>query len=79
MATFAERDALDAAMNLYRAAAADGGLRAVDTADVVVPVLYLWGTADQTVGRRAAELTAEHVRGPYRFVEIEGRGPLPHR
>ena len=72
MATFAERDALDAAMNWYRAAAADGGLRAVDTADVVVPVLYLWGTADQTVGRRAAELTAEHVRGPYRFVEIEG-------
>ena len=74
MATFAERDALDAAMNWYRAAAADGGLRAVDTADVVVPVLYLWGTADQTVGRRAAELTAEHVRGPYRFVEIEGAG-----
>ena len=49
-------------------------MRAADTAEVVVPVLYLWGTADQTVGRRAAELTAEHVRGPYRFVEIEGAG-----
>jgi pimeloyl-ACP methyl ester carboxylesterase len=75
MATFAERDALDAAMNWYRAAAASGaGLRATETADVIVPVLYLWGTADQTVGRRAAELTADHVRGPYRFVEIEGAG-----
>ena len=74
LTTFVEREALDAAMNWYRAAATEGGLRAVDTADVTVPVLYLWGTADQTVGRRAAELTAEHVRGPYRFVEIEGAG-----
>ena len=72
LATFAERDALDAAMNWYRAAAAGGpGLRAADTPAVSVPVLYLWGTADQSVGRQAAELTAEHVTGPYRFVEIE--------
>ena len=41
---------------------------------MTVPVLYLWGTADQSVGRRAAELTAEHVTGPYRFVEIDGAG-----
>ena len=64
--------ALDAAMNWYRAAAAGGGLRAADTCDVTVPVCYVWGTEDQTVGRRAAELTAEHVTGPYRFVEATG-------
>jgi pimeloyl-ACP methyl ester carboxylesterase len=69
-----ERAALDAAMNWYRAAAAGGGLRAADTPTVTVPVCYVWGTADQTVGRRAAELTAEHVSGPYRFVEVEGAG-----
>ncbi len=74
LATFAERDALDAAMNWYRAALADGGLRAADTPDVAVPVLYLWGTSDQSVGRVAAGLTAEHVTGPCRFVEIEGAG-----
>jgi pimeloyl-ACP methyl ester carboxylesterase len=74
LATFAERGALDAAINWYRAAAASDGLRAADTPSVTVPVLYLWGTADQSVGRRAAELTAEHVTGPYRFVEIEGAG-----
>jgi len=75
LATFAEREALDAAMNWYRAAAAGGpGLRAADTPVVTVPVLYLWGTADQSVGRRAAELTAEHVSGPYRFVEVDGAG-----
>src|SRR5205807_880984 len=65
----------DAAMNWYRAAAAAGpGLRAVDTPDVTVPVCYIWGTVDQSVGRRAAELTAEHVHGPYRFVEVPGGG-----
>ena len=37
-------------------------------------MLYLWGTADQSVGRCAAELTVEHVAGPYRFVEIDGAG-----
>jgi pimeloyl-ACP methyl ester carboxylesterase len=74
LATFAERDALDAAINWYRAAATSGGLRAADTPAVTVPVLYLWGSADQTVGRRAAELTTEHVTGPYRFVEIDGAG-----
>ena len=63
-------------MNWYRAAAAGsgGGLRAADTPAVNVPVCYVWGSADQTVGRRAAELTAEHVTGPYRFVEVAGGG-----
>jgi len=39
-----------------------------------VPTLYIWGTADASVGRRAAELTEQFVSGPYRFVEIEGGG-----
>ena len=58
----------------YRAAARTGGLRAADCPAVEVPTLYLWGTADQSVGRAAAELTAEHVTGDYRFVEIPGGG-----
>ena len=69
-----DRAALDAAMNWYRAAARSTGLRAADTPDVTVPVCYVWGDADQTVGRRAAELTVEHVTGPYRFVEVAGAG-----
>ena len=69
-----DRAALDAAINWYRAAAASGGLRAADTPAVDVPVCYVWGDADQTVGRVAAELTAEHVTGPYRFVEVAGAG-----
>jgi pimeloyl-ACP methyl ester carboxylesterase len=61
-------------MNWYRAAQRGSGLRAADTPAVAVPTCYVWGTEDQTVGRAAAELTAEHVTGPYRFVEIEGAG-----
>jgi pimeloyl-ACP methyl ester carboxylesterase len=68
-----DRPALDAAMNWYRAVAPDG-LRAAETPAVATSVRYVWGTADQTVGRCAAELTAEHVTGPYRFVEIDGAG-----
>ncbi len=74
LSVFAERAGLEAAMNWYRAAAAGDGLAAASTPDVVVPALYLWGDADQTVGRTAAELTAEHVSGPYRFVVIPGGG-----
>lgn len=73
-ATFADRAALEAAMNWYRAAATGEGLAAAATPTVTVPVLYLWGDRDQTVGRVAAELTAEYVAGPYRFVEVAGSG-----
>jgi pimeloyl-ACP methyl ester carboxylesterase len=41
---------------------------------IVVPTLYMWGNADQTVGRTAAEGTARYVRAPFEFVEIAGGG-----
>jgi pimeloyl-ACP methyl ester carboxylesterase len=68
--------ALDAALNWYRAAATGGssGLAARDVPPVTVPTLYLWGSRDATVGRIAAERTAEHVTGPYAFEVIEGAG-----
>ncbi len=68
-----QRPALDAALNWYRAATG-AGLRAADTPAVTVPTCYIWGTEDASVGRAAAEATAEHVTGPYRFVEVAGGG-----
>ena len=68
-----DRAALDAALNWYRAASGVG-LRAADTPDVAVPTLYLWGSADQSVGRVAAEATGDKVTGPYRFEEIIDAG-----
>ncbi len=65
-----EDGALQTAINWYRAST----IASAAIVPVSVPTLYIWGTADGSVGRRAAELTAEFVRGPYRFVEIEGGG-----
>ena len=41
---------------------------------VGVPTLFLWGDADATVGRPAAEATADFVTGPYRFEVVPGAG-----
>ncbi|HEX2577522.1 MAG TPA: alpha/beta hydrolase [Aquihabitans sp.] len=39
---------------------------------VTAPTLYVWSTEDIALGRRAAELTAEHVEGAYRFEVLDG-------
>ena len=68
--TLNEEGALEAAINWYRMAR----IAAAEIPAVSAPTLYIWGTADASVGRRAAELTREFVRGPYQFVAIEGGG-----
>lgn len=73
LATLGDRDALDAAVNWYRAAGRSG-LRTPDIPAVTVPTLYVWGDADQTVGRAAAEGTRGFVEGPYDFVAVPGVG-----
>ena len=67
--TLAEDGALEGAVNWYRPNTIASAI-----APVSMPTLYIWGTADASVGRRAAELTAEFVRGLYQFVEIDGGG-----
>ncbi len=70
-------DALDAAINWYRApvqAGSDQPLAAGETPAVTVPVLYIWGDADAAVGSIAAEATQDYVEGPYRFERLPGIG-----
>lgn len=43
-----------------------------DTPDVVVPTMHVWSDGDRALGRTAAELTASHVTGPYRFEVLRG-------
>jgi len=73
LATLGQRAALDAAIHWYRAAGSSG-IAAADVPPVKVPTLYVWGDADATVGRPAAEGTRAFVAAPYRFVELPGIG-----
>lgn len=70
IATLMQPGAIEGAMSWYRAGAG-AGLRIADTPPVGLPTLYVWGRDDATVGQRAAELTAEYVTGPYRFVPVD--------
>ena len=42
--------------------------------DTIVPTLYLWGDADDTVGRPAAEGTAEFIKASYQFEALPNGG-----
>jgi pimeloyl-ACP methyl ester carboxylesterase len=62
--------AMEGALAWYRAR---GAIRA-PLGPIRVPTLYIWGDADDTVGRVAAEGTAEFVEAPYRFAVLPGGG-----
>lgn len=70
MSALLEPGAIEAAMNWYRA----GSLSAASVPPISVPTLYVWGKVDATVGRFAAEHTADYVTGRYRFVEMDNAG-----
>ena len=73
LATVGHREALDAALNWYRAVPRSD-IKLDKVPSVAVPTLYVWGNADQTVGRAAAEGTREWVDAAYKFVELPGVG-----
>ena len=62
--------AMEAALAWYRAR----GTVHRPIGPVEVPTLFLWGDADDTVGRMAAEGTRDFVRAPYRFEVLPGVG-----
>jgi pimeloyl-ACP methyl ester carboxylesterase len=65
-----DANAMEAALTWYRAR---GAIRA-PIGVIKVPTLFIWGDADDTVGRMAAEGTAEFVSAPYRFEALPGVG-----
>ena len=70
LAVLGNKDAMEAALAWYRAR---GAIRA-PLGIIAVPVLYIWGEVDDTVGRVAAEVTRDFVSGPYRFETLPGVG-----
>jgi len=61
--------AMTAALNWYRAVDRS---TAMAMRPITSPTLYVWSTNDPALGREAAEATATHVTGPYRFEVLEG-------
>lgn len=68
-ARFAEPGAMTGPINWYRGLPFDAR---EPSPDVVVPTLYVWSDGDGFLTRTAAELTARHVSGPYRFEVLAG-------
>ncbi len=60
---------LTAALSWYRAVSPED---AEGIGPITTPTLYVWSDQDAALGRDAAEATAAHVKGPYRFEVMEG-------
>ncbi|MCK0113200.1 alpha/beta fold hydrolase [Ornithinimicrobium sp. F0845] len=72
--------ALRGPINWYRAALRQALRRPAELETAVtVPTTYVWGARDPFLGRVAAERTARHVAGDYRFVEVDAGHWLPER
>jgi pimeloyl-ACP methyl ester carboxylesterase len=63
-------DAMEAALAWYRARGAIRG----PLGPIRVPTLFIWGDADDTVGRTAAEGTRDFIAAPYHFEVLPGVG-----
>jgi pimeloyl-ACP methyl ester carboxylesterase len=70
VAVLGNKDAMEAALTWYRAR---GAIRS-PLGPIRVPTLYIWGDADDTVGRVAAEGTGDFIAAPYRFEVLPGVG-----
>ena len=69
MSVLGNEPALEAALAWYRSSGPRQTL-----GPIKVPTLYLWGDADDTVGRVAAEGTGEFIDAPYQFEVLPGVG-----
>ena len=63
-------EAMEAALAWYRAR----GTVHRPIGPIRVPTLFIWGDADDTVGRMAAEGTRDFIQAPYRFEALSGVG-----
>jgi pimeloyl-ACP methyl ester carboxylesterase len=70
LSVLGNKDAMEAALAWYRAR---GAIRS-PLGPIRVPTLFIWGEADDTVGRVAAEGTVDFVAAPYRFEPLPGIG-----
>src|SRR5260221_4045625 len=70
LAVLGNKAAMQAALAWYRARGAVRG----PLGPIRCPTLYIWGDADDTVGRVAAEGTRDFIAAPYQFEVLPGVG-----
>ena len=70
LAVLGNQAAMEAALAWYRAR---GAIRS-PLGPIRIPTLYIWGDADDTVGRVAAEGTVDFIAAPYCFEVLPGVG-----
>jgi pimeloyl-ACP methyl ester carboxylesterase len=70
LSVLGNKEAMEAALAWYRARGAIRG----PLGPIRVPTLFIWGDADDTVGRVAAEGTVDFIAAPYRFEVLAGAG-----
>jgi pimeloyl-ACP methyl ester carboxylesterase len=70
LSVIGNKPTMEAALAWYRARGAIRG----PLGTIKVPTLYVWGDADDTVGRVAGEGTRDFVSAPYRFEVLPGGG-----
>src|SRR3954469_24937299 len=70
LSVLGNRQAMEAALAWYRARGAIRG----PLGPIRVPTLFIWGDADDTVGRPAAEGTRDFIAAPYHFEVLPGVG-----
>jgi pimeloyl-ACP methyl ester carboxylesterase len=70
LSVLGNKPAMEAALAWYRGR---GAIR-TPIGPIRVPTLYIWGDADDTVGRAAAEGTEDFVAAPYCFEVLPGVG-----
>ena len=69
MALLGQKGGARGAFNYYRALplSRPGGV-----GPIAVPTMYIYGTDDVALGRKAADLTADYCNGPYRYEVMDG-------
>src|SRR6201999_3577719 len=70
LSVLGKKRAMEGALGVDRA----GGAIRGPLGPIRVPTLYIWGDADDTVGRVAAEGTVDFIAAPYRFEVLPGVG-----
>jgi pimeloyl-ACP methyl ester carboxylesterase len=70
LSVLGNKDAMEGALAWYRARGAIRG----PLGPIHVPTLFIWGDADDTVGRVAAEGTRDFIAAPYRFAVLPDVG-----